>query len=393
MKQELTFSIKGAVLRGCQLTILWLFFGNAFAATVNCGIGEKISDALAPGAFIEITGVCKENLVITQDDVTLSWNGISKPTLRSKNKDSKNAIVIDGARRITLDRLRIVNSLNGVMITNGATATLTRLLVKNHTKHGVVVTDNATVTVERSRILSNGFNGILVDNGSVTNILTNTISDNGDPQTAPPHSGVGIEVTDGSNARIIGNTIEDNLADGIDVYIGSGARIHENTIQRNGLTGSSCGAAGGCGIQVARSRVQAGGNIIRDNGHAAVGVWNQSVYRTGTYLTPASNRGNPDNLFPFEALEQGTSGVAVEVGRNSLADLRQVNIHGSVRVFRAAYLNLRGDGVGPNVQCSVIDGNLDVNDSFSTARLTFTNVTGAVTVDPGSSLQGSTVCP
>ena len=130
---DLRISCQGTFVRGVGLAAFSLLAQGTFAVTVNCGDGETISSALTPGAVIEIIGPCRENVVITHDDVTLvRATGQPKPKLRSKSKTNKSAIVIDGARRVKLSNLLILNSLNGVVATNGATFTLRKSTVRNN---------------------------------------------------------------------------------------------------------------------------------------------------------------------------------------------------------------------------------------------------------------------
>ena len=150
MTVNLRISCKSTFVRGVVLATFSLLAQGAFAVTVNCGTGGTISSALAPGAFIRIIGLCVENVVITQDDVTLTKaKGKPRPKLKSESKANNSAIVIDGARRVKLSNLLILNSLNGVVAINGATFTLKNSIVKASKEHGVVISDNASGTITK----------------------------------------------------------------------------------------------------------------------------------------------------------------------------------------------------------------------------------------------------
>ena len=261
-----------ALCAGIFATSAWLF-GQPVSAEqklvqvktiVDCSTDslQAAIDAVNVGVptIITVEGDCTEDVTITKDDLVIQGDATAGGTV-------DGTITIIGARRVTITN----------MIVTGP-------------GFGIFATDNATVMVDDSDIVENHVDGILVENGAHANIIDSIISRNG--QNAPPNFGLGVNVNDSGTARITKSTIADNLADGIGVFNDGFARVEENTIVRNGLTGSSCGS-GGCGVQVSRARVRANGNIIRNNGYAAIGLYNQGVYRTGSYLS--DELGNPDN--------------------------------------------------------------------------------------------------
>ena len=326
---------------------------------------QRVVDRLTerPGhrsATIVIRGSCTEDVTIKRDHLTLE--GDDGGTVHG-------TITIVGARGVVIKGLTITGS--------GA---------------GVVGTDNAAFAVEDSFLHHNDTDGIVVDNGAYATITRNTITHNG--QVALPDRGRGINVNNSASAVITKNTIEDNRSDGIGVYNDAFANVRENLIQRNGR-GSPVFEAG---IQLSRARVRANGNIIRDNGYAAIEVANDGSYRTGSFL---SSEDQPDNEFPFEQIEGvGPGKVAVDVAQASYVDLRQVNVKGSVVVGTQSMLQVRGDNVGPNLQCSTIDttgGFFQVSRFNGLLRLRTVNITppGSIVFGPGTNgqIDGGTVCP
>ncbi len=385
MTVDLRISSQSTFVRGVALATFSLLAQGAFAVTVNCGIGETISSALAPGAVIEIIGLCKENVVITQDDVTLKKAAGPKPRLRSKSKANKSAIVIDGARRVALSGLKIVQSLNGIVATNGATFTLANSTVKNNKENGVVISNNASGEIKKSIVEFNGVDGISVLDGAHANIHDNSITDNG--QAEPPGAGRGVLVEDGASADIERNDVMDNYSDGIGVFNGAYARIVENVIERNGRL-----TVFDAGVQLSRAQVRANGNRYKDNAYAAIEVYNDASYRTGNFL---ADGGVLDNLFPFEEIVQGTGDIAIDVGRKTFVDLRQVNVTGTINVGNHAMLQIRGDRILPSQTCSTVNGNIDAFGVFAVVRLVDgVNVTGAVNLGADArQLGGAPVCP
>jgi hypothetical protein len=257
---------------------------------------------------------------------------------------------------------------------------------------GVIGTDNAAFTIEDSVLDRNDTDGIAVVNGAHATLTGNTITNSG--QAALPDSGRGVVVARGASAEIRRNTIEDNRSDGIGVFDNAYARVRENVIQRNGRAVPGLSEAG---INLSRARVAANGNIIKDNGYAAIAVFNDGSYRTGSFL---SSEDQPDNPFPFEQIEGvGPGKVAVDMGQASYVDLRQVNVRGSVFVGPQSILQVRGDNVGPNLQCSTIDtagGVFQVSGFNGLARLRAVNITPPASIfvfGPNGLIEGAISCP
>lgn len=304
---------------------------------------------------IVITGVCSEDVTINKNDLTLEGDGGTVD----------GTITIRTARWVVIRNLEVTGS--------GA---------------GVVGTENAAFTVEDSVIKENDTDGIVVENGAHGTITGNTITNNG--RALPPDSGRGVIVNDGGNANISNNTITDNHSDGIGVFNNAFARVEENMIERNGRA-----AVFEAGIQVTRARVRANGNMIRHNGYAGLEIFNAGDYRTGTFV---SEDGNPDNLFPFEVIDQGPGGLAVEMGRQSFVDLRQVTVTGNIDVYAQAIVQVRGDDRGTNQPCSTVAGIVSVIGPNSVAELRQVGVTGVGSVpDKGNFIETRNVntasCP
>ena len=339
-------------------------FGDLDSVIVDCALGQTIQDALGKKnpdrpLTVAIRGACTQNVSVTRDDVALiGEGGVVNAT-----------ISIVGARRILI-------------------RTLT---VSSPTGAGLFVTDNAAVTVEDSFLDGNGTDGIVVRNGAQATLRRNHLAANGSAQI--PDTGRGIHATHGGSVDAEDNTIANNRSDGVGVYNNSYARLARNTIEGNGRA-----AVGDAGVQLGRSRVRGGGNIIRNNtGSAALTVGNHSDYRTGTGL----NADLPDNEFAFEQIQHpvGAGLVAIDVNNASFGDLRQVNIVGSISVGDHSMVQVRGDQVGPT-QCSTVTvdtgGFISVSGRFGLLRLRATNVTapGPINVNgPFGLLDGGTVCP
>lgn len=301
---------------------------------------------------IVIQGTCTEKITITTDDLTLMGHA-SGGTI-------DGSVHIVGARRVTLTNLKVTGAGSGV-----------------------VGEGNASFTVDSSEIDANDGDGVVVSSGASASLKDNRITNNGQAATVST-LGHGVQVVGGASANITDNVISDNRSDGVGVFNDSYARLESNLIERNGRANVF-----EAGVQVARARVRASGNQYRDNGYAAIVVYNDGNYRTGDFL---SSTDAPNNALPFEIIEQGAGSVAVELGQMSFVDLRQVQITGSVTVGHKSMLQIRGDNVGPDLRCSNIDGDLSVGGLSALARLRNTNVNGTVFVGNDALLNGQTVC-
>lgn len=326
-------------------------FADAETKVVDCASGDSIQrpiDKRNPDKSLTllIRGVCTENVTVNRDDVSLVGEG---GTVNGN-------INILGARRVVIRALTVTNP----------------------TGAGISATDNAAVTVEDSTLERNGTEGIIVRNGAHATILRNSLSNNG--QAGVPDTGRGIDVRHSGSVDARNNTILNNRSDGVGVFNNAYARLTENTIEGNGNL-----VAGEAGVQVNRGRVRANGNIIRNNtGSAAIIVVNHSDYRTGTGVNAAIF---PDNEFAFERIEHavGPGMVALDINQGSYGDFRQVHIVGSISVGAQTMMQVRGDEVLPNLLCSTINlagGFISVNNRNSVLRLRFTRVTPGVPPSP-----------
>ena len=291
---------------------------------VDCRFGESIQaviDAAQPGQVTNIVpfGNCQGNILINKDDIVLKRG--SGPGV-----GISGTVTIDGARRVGIENLPIRSPGSGIVAVNRSSFWLKGLDVSVNEPNGIVVTDGSWAVIEDS-----------------------DISDNGNTR----FPSAGITVSDGAAARIRNSQILRNDGHGISVLNGGFARVEDNAIEENGSTD----ALSNSGINIIGGAVQANGNRIRNNLYAGVRVLDGGTYRTGLVLT----RDTPDNPLGFEEISAGQLNVAVEVARNSTADLRQVNVTGNIKVSNLSLVNLAGDDEFPNETPSIVDGNLEAS--------------------------------
>ena len=92
---------------------------------VNCGKGESINKALArhPGAaalVVEVSGMCRENVVVTRDRVTLrgsdpATDGV-EATADAEQTDA--AVWVRDAQLVTIENLKLTGGFSGLLASN-----------------------------------------------------------------------------------------------------------------------------------------------------------------------------------------------------------------------------------------------------------------------------------
>ena len=151
-------------------------------AKPNASIQEVVDKAnKGDPIIIFVEGQCAENVLIEADDVTLSGNGSGLDTIGAW---ITGTITIRGAQRVRVEYLHVTGP--------GA---------------GVVVTDGAAATIAHNELVDNVSDGVTVASFSFARVEFNTITGNGRPA---PVFEAGIDVYVNGTVRSRGNFIADN---------------------------------------------------------------------------------------------------------------------------------------------------------------------------------------
>lgn len=244
---------------------------NTQTMRVNCNRGQSVQSALNRSngpATIVVTGTCHENIVITQDDVTLQ-GGSYAPT-----DSTQSTILVNGARRVSMISVTVTGGRNGISAYQGGSLTLggtpaSNSSISGTSLNGVVASYGSSVTVNYSTIQAN-VNGVTATDNSALVLTNSTIMGN---------TGTGVLVLRSSNARIgqnilgvqAGNTITNNGASGVYISRSSNALIDGNTIEHN--TDSGVGIEGSSATVI--------NNNIKYNGFAGILVFSSGNARIG----------------------------------------------------------------------------------------------------------------
>jgi hypothetical protein len=227
--------------------------------TVRCNQGETLTAALAqavPGDTIRLSGQCKETVLITTDDLTLT--STSGATIDGQGADQA-VLTIDGARRITLQGLTVQHGLRGVHARRGASVSLTGVTATKNTEQGLRIDENSTASLTDCTAAHNDGSGIWVrDSSSVRFQGTLSTQNNGgnglsvfntssvDFQgtiSTQNNGGTGIRVASSSSAFFDGATVttNNNSAAGIhireasSIYFDNTSRVEAKGNQSDGL--------------------------------------------------------------------------------------------------------------------------------------------------------------
>lgn len=307
---------------------------------VDCqkqSLGDAI-DKANTGDTLRVSGACRERVVVAVDGLTLDGQGTATIDGSGSSGGSlSGAILIDGARGVTVRGLTIRNSSNGILAMS-----------------------NATLKVQNTILLDNSA-GILISNGSIAEIADCTVINNVD----------GIDVVNGSTAIFKGSVKANNNGKGIAALVYATLVLQGGTLEASGnqnegieLDGSSFRIFGipedlGSSITVNENTdgiLIGGGQLVFSGSVPASAV-----------ITALNNKGNGINLPGF----------------------------GSIVNFGAAKFVLRGNAVGLNfgTESSMLTvGGLDVEGNGTGLLADGAGSLTLVSIPPNpSAIQGNTV--
>jgi len=169
-------------------------------------------------------------------------------------------------------------------------------------------------------------------------------------------AGYGVLVEEGASVDIVKNNIHDNTGgDGVGVFNEGFARVEFNIITGNGrATLFEAGIELGSGSTV-RSR----GNMINNNAYAAVGVYSNSLFRSGLFPGPPVpadldiilQKGCAQGQLAVSSCgDAGT--LAFECWRHATCDIRNTDVTGDNVIFGLSILDGR---------TSIINGDIDAS--------------------------------
>jgi len=269
--------------------------------TVNCSRGQTIAKALELGdartpLVLTIRGMCKENVVITRDRVTLQGDPPRVATVQAVNPKA-HAIEVR-ATWVSINGLTVTGGLNGIMATGVSALSVTNSVIQNAAQSGVNL-GAGFGWLEGNTIQNNGSNGLTlqaaqayVANGEITTnvgsgILLNnnsTLIVSGTSIGANGASGVYVQRSDANimQATITGNGTNLNLIENLR----RGVSGLQSTIEiRNSNITNNTGR--GIAVEIGSS-LDVGSTAVTGNGHEGVFIYGGS----SGHLTGGTVSGN-----------------------------------------------------------------------------------------------------
>ena len=269
--------------------------------TVNCSRGQTIAKALELGdarkpLVLIIRGLCKENVVINRDRVTLQGDPPRVATVQAVNpKDHTIAVM---ATWIRIEGLTVSGGSNGIWTSGASQLVVADSVIQNAGLNGIHLTYSYG-RIGRTTIQNNGINGLMLyaaqaavmnselsvnagsgiklDGNSTLDISGGTISANGASGIYAQRSDANIRGT-----HITGNgtdlTLIENLRRGVS-GLQSTLEIRDSYIMNN--TGRGIAAEIGSTLDV-------GSTVVRGNGHEGVLIYGGS----SGHLTGGTFSGN-----------------------------------------------------------------------------------------------------
>jgi len=133
---------------------------------VHCP-GAQINAALISGETdLIVEGICDERVEVNSDDVTITGH--------QNGGGIDGALVVFGAQRFKIQNMNVIASmsgLEGIWVTNGASATIDDVMVSGYTECAILVFLNSFAEITNSEI-GGGVCGLSVGVGSVVNART-----------------------------------------------------------------------------------------------------------------------------------------------------------------------------------------------------------------------------
>jgi hypothetical protein len=134
--------------------------------SVDCGKGQSLNSAAqeaSPGDTITFTGVCKENVTVLTSGITLA--GDSNAAIQSPSS-SQDALLINGAQRVTLMNFTVQNGANGIHAQGVAGIILQNITAQNNAVTGIFVAGNSSASISNSSVLNNAVDGVDAEDSS-----------------------------------------------------------------------------------------------------------------------------------------------------------------------------------------------------------------------------------
>jgi hypothetical protein len=260
--------------RAVETRVQWSVAGppgsgaGPMSLTVDCSAGRTLNAALAEAAsattvMIRFTGVCRENVTIRRDDVTIG--GWSSADVLEAPDPNLPVLTVAGGRRVILGMMTIRGGSTGVNLVRGAGFRAVGLVVSG-ARTGMIVGEASLALLETSAVEDSGSMGVDVNTGGQVWLSQSAV------RRSTMH---GVTMNGGGTLTLTGSTVEQNGWSGI--YARDGDAVN--------MTGSRVANNLGSGISLHQASLFArGGNAIADNGDIGIGSFGARIQVGATVI-------------------------------------------------------------------------------------------------------------
>jgi len=251
--------------------------------TVDCTKGQTISAALERGderkpLTLLVSGTCSENVVVTQDDVTLR----SLPGGATIVGSSASGAITFRSSRVLMEGLAVRGGNVGVAVTGGSSVEIAGCDIRNATLSGINVVGSQSVTVRNSTVQNNGNMGLRAQQSDVT-VVDTRIEFNAQD---------GVQVARNSSVGVIGGVLAANGRYGATLMGGSEATLTDVLITGNGTNpGMSPIHKGGVSSTSASSLQITNSRIVDNPGRGVVATLGTALGMSGVTITGSAAEG------------------------------------------------------------------------------------------------------
>jgi Right handed beta helix region len=222
----------------CLLAALAPLTGKAAAKSapgktvvVNCDKGESITQALRTSAevlVVEVLGICKENVEINREAITLKGRDPQTDGVRGIDTDDFRdaAVALRAGRAVRIENLQLTGEAeSGLRVDSGTgyPATIENCWIVANKRFGLVVLGHSSLEAVNSVFRDNGVGSAVVDTASRFQCTRCSFVS---------QSSIGLLVQASGLARILDSTITSN---GFSITLDVGVALLSNTEVNGGI--------------------------------------------------------------------------------------------------------------------------------------------------------------
>ena len=193
-------------------------------------LADAIKDIHDRDHTIRFTGLCAGPIVIRTDGLTL--RGVGTALIDGGGRD---AVTVQGASRVSLSKIDVLNGRNGIVAVNGAHVTLTDVNAHDNAVFGISLQTASSARLVDVTTKSNGVHGLDLETGSAATV-TGTLTSSGNRVFGINVNGSSITFSQ-ATVFAVGNALGVQIATNANAFINDPATvINADDNRSTGLT-------------------------------------------------------------------------------------------------------------------------------------------------------------